>query len=205
MNYSGNKNDSELSLQDILEKYYSPIWMNNFYLLFQSKSDADDVTQSVFLVLLEKWDSIDRTNVGAWLYGVARRKLYEFYRQKKIEGVTVFSAEILNAIIKQDDYFENDTYFKLSEEIILKIKSEILDSLSHDEIKLYNDYFVKGMSYEDIMKLYSLSYSAAASRVHRLKDKLNHLVGEKSSALLSLGITYTAFSLYLLMLMYNNR
>ena len=196
--------DSRKLLEEIISDYYPKIWENNYYLLNGSTSDADDLTQSVFMVLAEKWDNLEKTNIGAWLYGVARRKLYEFYRSKKKESKNVISIELLK--IDPQQYDEAiDSYLETSDDTINKIKNEILDMLSEDERKLYEEYFENGVPYEKIMQMYSISYSAATSRVNRLKEKINHYITIKSASLYSLGFIYFAMTLSLMKDFFNGR
>ena len=159
--------------------------------------DADDLTQNVFTVLSEKWDTLEKTNIGAWIFGVARRKLYEYYREKKKTTANIVSMELLKTELTQYDQ-DNDTYFLIDDETINKIKDEILDMLSDDERELYEEYFVKGVPYEIIMQIYSISYSAATSKVNRLKEKINHCISVKSASLLSFGLVYSAITLSLM-------
>ena len=192
-NYS---DDSDLSLEQVIEKYYPVIYENNYYLLFKSKVNAQDVTQNVFTLLVEKWDELEKTHIRAWLFSVARLKLYEFYRSNKRISDHVVSLELLKDELPISNEI-HDTY-NIDDKTLEKIKEEVLDMLTDDERRLYEDYFVNGVSYDKLMKLYSISYSAVTTRVSRLKEKLNHCIGVKSASLLSFGFVYSTITLSLL-------
>lgn len=205
MSDNNRSDDSVKLLEETVKKYYPRIWENNFYLLHGSAIDADDVTQSVFTVLSEKWDKIDKKYVGAWLYGVSRRKLLEFFRKKKKDSENVISIEVLNkSKYKQLDKTDYD-YPGPDDEIINRIKNEVLDMLSEKERKLYWEFFENGASYEELMRIYSISYSTAATRISRLREKLRGLITVKSSLFCLVGSAFPALTLYLIKELFKGR
>ena len=46
-------------------------------------ADAEELTQQVFLKMLERWDSYDREReIGVWVYAIARNTVIDFYRTR---------------------------------------------------------------------------------------------------------------------------
>ena len=196
MSKENHSDDSDLTIDQVIRKYYPIILKNNLHLLNKSKANADDVTQNVFMVLVEKWDTLNKKTVGAWLFGVARLKIYEFYRANKKFEDNVVSLELIKEERKSFDEILNT--YQMDEMTLDKIKAEVLGMLSDDERQLYEYYFENGVSYDKLMELYSISYSAATSKVNRLKNKINHYISIKSASLLTFGFAYSLITLSLL-------
>ena len=76
---------SDLDLNDIIDDYYDSIWSYTLFLSGHNPDAAEEITQEVFLCLIEKWHVIKKENVGGWLFGVARRKFYEYIKAEKKE------------------------------------------------------------------------------------------------------------------------
>jgi len=198
-------NDSDLSLDEIIEKYYTTIWRNTLFLVRFSEDDAYDITQNVFLLLAQKWDELDKSNIGAWLFEVSRRKIFDFFRteEKQRGGKHVISIESSNCILSDFAFYDN--YFEVNPDLLERIKNEVLDSLSSEERSLYNDLFVNGRSYKDIVELYSISYTDATTKGQRLRDRIKKLIVIKVNSLNLFGITYLSFTIYLLSVLLNEK
>ena len=84
------------------EKYHRAIYMYCLGLLNGDVSAAEDCTQEVFLLLLEKKDSLDfDVNIRGWLYACANRIVKEYlkrerYRQSFISDIELFDAELVD-------------------------------------------------------------------------------------------------------------
>ena len=198
--------DSKLTPEQIIDKYYEIIRANALYLTNRSKSDAEDLTQNVFMLMVEKWDTISHDRIGAWLLEVERRKALEYFRtQDKQKG----GKDVVYAV---DPAYETapvlavtDAYFDATPELIEELKREILDSLDEDERRLYEDVFVNGRSYDDIAALYSTTGHALRTRVWRLRKKISKMIGKKGGDLGLNGIAYLSFAAYLASVMFHDR
>lgn len=202
-NYS---DDIDLEIDEIVDKYYDAIHTTIFFLCNHSKIIAEDITQNVFMFLIQSWDKLDKSKTGAWLFEVARRKIYEYLRTENSQrgGKNVISSTAFDNldIILQPTY---DQYFNPNDATIERIKNEILDSLSYDERKLYGDFFVNGKSYEEIVELYSMPYSTLTTKMSRLKHKVDKAIKQKSFDLGLYGMLYIPFAIYLTMALYTKR
>ena len=154
---------SDLDLNDIIDDYYESIWSYSLFLSGHNPDAAEEITQEVFLCLIEKWHVIKKENVGGWLFGVARRKFYEYIKAEKKEN-------------KNEASIFDDEYFCPDESVIDEAKKKILDSLSDDERNMFNQYFEKKMTYNEIMKELGITYYSAKMRVFRLRKKIINAV-----------------------------
>lgn len=195
--------DADLDIRGIIDKYYDAVKANALYVT-RSEDAASDVTQEVFKTLVEKWEKIDRNYAGVWLFGVTRRKLLEFFHKSaRADGILPLEdAEIVdNKALSSDD-----VYFDLTDEQLDAAKERVLSVLTDDERALYEAYFVERKTYGDICALYSLSYSAATSRVKRIRRKLERSVKENGpDALIVLLSVSGAAMAYFSNMIFNGR
>ncbi len=161
-----NNNDTS-ELDEFIRSNYDLIWTAAYCLANRSKESADEITQDVFLLLVQKWDTLQKDNIKAWLLAAARNKTLEYFRTEKKQsgGINICLEEV-------SEIPDHDSSYELSEKEILKIKDELLKTLTEEERQLYNAYYEKNISYEDIVKLYSLPLFTARSKIWRITNKL---------------------------------
>lgn len=192
-------NDAALTIDEIVDKYYGAIHANAMYLTNFNEPAADDITQSVFLLLVEKWQKLDPVHIGAWLFETERRKLLEYYRTVHSRGGN--NIECPDPLPTNDDdeaLAACDEYFVPDAKTLEEIKDEILAQLSEEERGLYKAYFLRDMSVSDVTALYSISYDAATSRIRRLREKLYKFVDKKANDLNLSGFAYISFVIYVI-------
>ena len=170
---------SDLDLNDIIDDYYDSIWSYSLFLSGHNPDAAEEITQEVFLCLIEKWHVIKKENVGGWLFGVARRKFYEYIKAEKKEKKHLLYYDDPDSPFfsdKNEAAIFDDEYFCPDESVIDEAKKKILDSLSDDERNMFNQYFEKKMTYNEIMKELGITYYSAKMRVFRLRKKIINAV-----------------------------
>ena len=136
---------SDLDLNDIIDDYYDSIWSYSLFLSGHNPDAAEEITQEVFLCLIEKWHVIKKENVGGWLFGVARRKFYEYIKAKKKEKKHLlyyddpdspFFSDKNEAAIFDDEYLINLDKSKTSQE---NIENNLISSTSSSLIQSVNN------------------------------------------------------------------
>ena len=184
--------DAGLDLEGVVEKYYNAVKSNAMHAT-RSETAAADITQDVFALLVDRWDRLSPDKIGGWIFAVLRRKLFEYFRKIERDG----SVMPINEAVEDDlRLSEEDSYFELTDSEFEAIKERVLSVLSDSERALYEMYFVEGRSYEDICDLYSLGYRAAASRVKRIRRKLETSIKNNGTDILPV---FAAFVLVPLM------
>lgn len=172
--------DLGLTLEETVKKYYDAVKANALYVTGE-ESAAEDVTQNVFTLLVERWDVLERSRVGAWIFKTLRNKLLEYFREKTRDGeiIPLENADNLN----DEALLTDDAYFKLTDEQIDEIRERVLSVLNERERELYESYFISGHSYEEICGVYRIRYTAASSRINRIRRKLEKSIKDNKDVL----------------------
>ena len=197
-----NVPDIDLDIREIIEKYYDTVKSTALYVT-RSEDIASDITQDVFTTLVEKWDHINRKYTGAWILGVTRNKLFEYFRQNNKNSAVIPLED--TAITDDNALSSYDSYFELSDEQLNSLKEKVLSVLSENERRIYEAYFVEKHTYDEICALYSMSYSAATSRIKRIRRKLERSIKENGPDTLGLLAVSTAALTYVAQLIFNGR
>lgn len=161
-----------MDIKSIIEKYYSKIYNICLYRTGYNKAAAENCTNEVFILLVVKWENVSKRDVYRWLLKTTDYKLKEYFRQKKKDTVIISfenSEQELSSPTELNDEI-------ISDEEIEKYKERILSELSDQEKALYRDYFEDKLSYKQIADKLGIKYSTAASRVSKLKSKLENEV-----------------------------
>ena len=80
------KNDIRKEFTDVYNLYY-PLVFNTVYTKVSIKEDANDICQEIFLILLEKFESVE--DAKRWLLGTMKNILYEYYRKRKKANIDI--------------------------------------------------------------------------------------------------------------------
>lgn len=161
---------------EAVRAYYDVVWNTAFWLSDKSSTAADEIAQNVFLLLTERWGTVEIRNVGAWLVGATKKKYLEYRRsERRQRGVPEGSPDV-SELTGADEPSTEDEYFVPSEEEIERLKAEIISELPEDDRILYERYFRDKMSYGELTMLYSISYTGVRSRVHRLRTRILRII-----------------------------
>ena len=149
---------------------------------------AEEITQSVFIVLSRKAASIPTRNLSGWLYntavGEARNAVRKTMRRDRI------NREYMNEI-------KGNESRKAAWEEISPILDEAVAELPKDEKRLVVMRFFEQLDYREISKGMGCSEQACRKRSERALDRLAEILGRKgfrtSSGVLASGLA--AFAL----------
>ncbi|MBE6648080.1 MAG: sigma-70 family RNA polymerase sigma factor [Ruminococcaceae bacterium] len=134
--------------------------------------DARDIAQEVFLIFIDKINEIDKTKARAWLYGTANNKLSEYMKSPDFK-LTQISEEIES---KLKSISLEEEYFNCSEKEILYKKDIILNCLSDEKRKFYEDYYIRKLSHKEIAEKNGISVQASKVRKNRLMLELVKII-----------------------------
>ena len=149
---------------DILIKAYLPKVYNRVHSLVP-ESDAEDVTQDIFLSLVDSIDSFKgRSAFGTWLHRIVMNKIADYHRRasrRKERPIEVEDTRVANPWKAMDD------------ELIVK---EALVELQekHREILLLK--FSEGLSFGEIAETLGLTYEATRSRYRRAIEAVREII-----------------------------
>lgn len=158
------KINKDKALEIIYKKYYAKV-KSLCYKLLYNKNEAEDVTQDVFIKIIEKIDTFSfRSSIGTWIYRIAINHIFNI--NKKLNFHLEFSDDILQNLA----YIETDVAIDLK-----KIEIEIgraLEKLKDDEKKVFILREYEGLSYKDISKILDMNEGTVKSKLFYIRIKL---------------------------------
>ena len=152
-----------------------------------NSSDADDVTQDIFILLYMNLDELSAkpdVDFSKWLYRTAANKINEQYRklkkQRKILDIDSLSD------LTEISYSDNYEYEKTKNTDFDKYAHEIVASLSPDERMMYNFIYNERLKYADIANRTGRSLAAVKVAAMRLRKLIYAKAGAISQSFVSL-------------------
>lgn len=82
--------------------YFTPLFRYIFYRV-KDHEVAEDLTQTIFVRLFEKLDSMDAKNPRAYLYMIARNIVIDFWKKKKATPVDFTDPEVKHPVTDATD------------------------------------------------------------------------------------------------------
>ncbi|PCI53555.1 MAG: RNA polymerase subunit sigma [Methylophilaceae bacterium] len=127
---------------------------------------AEDILQEVFIQVVKNINSLkDKAKLQAWLYQICRNKIIDYYRIKKLDTVSIDSAETADDKEAPQEAAQLDSCIRILISDLPASVSAIMQASELDEIKQ-----------KDIAINEGLSLPAVKSRIRRgrvlLKKKL---------------------------------
>jgi len=156
----------------LYEKYSKHIFRYAYYRL-GDRTDAEDMTERVFLRL---WENLPRDiqregiqNVRAWLYRVVHNLIVDYYRSRKIEQPIDLYEDNLQGESSAHDAIEKE---HKTREMITAIQR--LDEKSQHVIILR---FIEGLSHKETAKEVGISEGHVRMIQFRALKKMKDLLG----------------------------
>lgn len=153
-------------LEEFVKKYYRAIYLYCLQLLNQDVLAAEDCTQDVFVLMIQKKDTLDfDQNIRGWLYAAADR-ICKDYRKREMKRTALITASLdeITDIPDPNSPIEPDV---------------MLSCLSDDEVQLLREYYSE--QYGERMLLaekYDMTHSQLGKKIYTIRKKLKkHLKG----------------------------
>lgn len=108
-----------------------------------NKEDGADITQSVFLLFMQRADVLENKRIKSWLISVASLKVKEYFRQKE-KDCSYLRYEDCDDII--DDSQENDKIIEDFEKLLNDTQKKILSVLTEKEKAVFIKRFIEKKS-----------------------------------------------------------
>jgi len=157
----------------LIRAHYDPVFAQ---IRSQVNGDADlaaELTQRAFEVLLHKRDEIVE-NVGAYVRGIARRKLIEHFRGDRGPS----DDEQLSQIPDTSDGIA--TLLSRRQDVALLARA--LRMLPEDDQRLLLWHYADGLTQRAIGERLGLGKQQVNGRIDRARDKLHHLLEEHAES-----------------------
>lgn len=142
----------------------------------ENPNDARDVTQEVFLFLVEKSETLNDDKISAWLFSVANKKIHEMQREmqreKKRTRFLIYNSDLINYEVASEFDFDCEAEdFLYGDEIESKIEW-IKSKLEPKERELFKYAYEQKLKNSEIAEKLSVSKEVVSVRKSRLKSKI---------------------------------
>ena len=159
--------------EDVLSSHEKQIF-NHIYRMVGNRHDAEDLTQTTFIKVFDKFNSINESrNLKSWIYTIATNTVIDWMRSRK-------NKKSLNIISDPDSGFETldaeTPYTKLaSKELVYDIHSALqkIKPIYQTVILLF---YKEDFSYEEISKMLAIPLNTVKTYIHRAKADLKNLL-----------------------------
>ncbi len=160
------------SLNEFTSAHYDPIYKFCLSRLNYMESDAYDVTNNVFLILCQKWKSVNKNHAEGWLYKTAKNKIHEYRRENYRHLSNIYDID------KYEDSIEVSYNMESchSEEAIEKYKTELLKRLRPEENALFDCYYIQKKGYRELSGIYHINEGALRTRIARINRKIRNMI-----------------------------
>jgi len=162
---------------ELMEKHHSFVW-RLLVRLGLPGSDAEDATQQVFFVVFSKQDlRLETTQERGYLYGVASRVAFEFFRKNKKHASDASEPdEYLGPLVSMEDLVDQRRARELLDRILLTLPFHYRQVLVLSELD--------GFSKSEIARTLDLPEGTVASRLRRAKrifeEKVKRATGTRT-------------------------
>ena len=169
-----------LAFERLLDAYETRVY--RLALRFTSSvSDAEDVTQEVFLAIYKGLGQFrGNSALGTWIYRIAMNHCLEFRRKRKLDCMPYDDELSLASNDWRQDPFQSADRHELSEKVEAALNC--LSPLHRDVIVLHE---LQGMTYQEVAAALGVPVGTVKSRLsnafRRLRDLLGGYVREEGA------------------------
>jgi RNA polymerase sigma factor (sigma-70 family) len=147
----------------LYDLYIQPVF-RYLYRQVDSLQDAEDLTSQTFVAAYEALPRFQGQNhFAAWLFGIARHKLMDYYRRKSAQP----QLQISETLSKEEDLLGQI----ILNEDLSHLRSLIQDLTREEQDLIYLRYLV-GLSYAEIAEVVGKSMEAVKKSVYRLLARI---------------------------------
>ena len=159
------KNGNEAAFEVIYRQYANKI-LRFCYFKTSNKDLAADMTHDIFIKVWKNLSSVEPEKFNAWIYTIARNKVIDYYRTKKVhaqlnEQITDSGAKDLYEVAHKKHEFE-------------KI-SGLLKRMKDDYRDIVLLRIMQELSVEEVADVLKISKSNVRVKTHRALKKLQSL------------------------------
>ncbi len=177
---SGLKKGDNDSFQLLVELYQDKVY-NTCLGFVRNESDADDLTQEVFIEVFLKINTFrGKASFSTWLYRIAVNKSLEFIRKQKRKKRFGF----LRSLITYEDISYNNLKnydhpgIQFEKKELATELFKALDKLPVNQKTAFTLHKIEGLSYEEISEVMEKSIPSVESLMHRAKVSLRELLSD---------------------------
>jgi len=163
---------------DVFYKKYFKIVFGYVKRRINDEKDAEELSNTI---ILSAWNSLPnfsgKSSEKNWIMGIARHKIVDFYRKKRIKTILFSSLPQLEDVADKTIGPEGDS---LKLELKREIK-EILNELSEGYGQILRLKYIDELKNGQIAKYLKKSYKAVESKLARARAKFRQIYERKNS------------------------
>lgn len=155
-------NDIVTKYRDELLKYCANKVLNDHFA-------AEEITNDVFVIMYQKWNTIRFTGTKTWLIKTANYRILNYFRNKNYEdSLYDFTDQNLPGELRYDALEDSI----VSEQFI----QTILSSLEDTERTLFTYRYTDGMTISEISEITEIPYSTVRLKLIDIENTIGNLI-----------------------------
>jgi RNA polymerase sigma-70 factor (ECF subfamily) len=163
---------TELDLESIVSKLYSPLYRFAFS-LSRNETQAADLTQETFLILAKQQAQVrDITKIKSWLFTTLRREFLRGLRSQSTHPEVELKPE------HQDELVADSGVLKASDAATVM---EALAGVDESYRMVLELFYLADLSYKEIAATLDIPIGTVMSRLSRGKEQLRTLLSKTDS------------------------
>lgn len=156
----------DLRAGDRIFHEFSPHFFRFFLLRTMNREAAEDLTQQVFIKIIQKISSFDKNKglFSSWAWQIARNSLKDYYKKKKSLSLNdFFEGQIPNLIENNDNVINK---IKLAE-VLREVRK-----LSGEEQEVFSLHYLSDLPYRKMSRILGKSENALRVMIYRINRKI---------------------------------
>ncbi len=167
------KSGNEDAFKEFISRYQKLV-LNTCYGFLNDKTDAEDVTQEVFISVFLSADKFnENSKISTWLYRIAVNKSLNYIRDNKkrniFRSIESFFGNDKNDELQIADSSDYDSDSSETDDERRKILQTAIDSLSQRQKTAFILNKYENLSYKQISEVMNLSVPSVEGLIHRAK------------------------------------
>ncbi len=144
--------------------------------IVQDESEAEDITQEVFIEILESIRHFKGgSRLSTWIYRIAITRSLEAVRKRKRKKrfgfmIRLFQKEPIKPEVDIPDFVHPGVLLENKEKAAVLFKA--IDSLPENQKIAFTLHKIEDLSYEEIAKVMNVTLPSVESLIHRAKTNL---------------------------------
>ena len=171
-----------MNLDEIIDEYYGKIYKLCLFYLNNNGSEAEELTQEIFLKVFKKQSSFKgESGIYTWIYRIAVNTLINYIKRKKIVEFFSFESipEVEGEVADPAEQMEQDENQKQK----LELFQACIKRLSNREKAAFFLFHYRELRQKEIAEIMETSVSAIESLIHKAMKKMKKCVKEEPGGL----------------------
>jgi RNA polymerase sigma-70 factor (ECF subfamily) len=156
--------DSEAII--IFYKTYSPELYRYLQKKLPNKEDAEEVLNDIFLAAIDELAFFKKeSSIKTWLFKIARNKVVDFYRKRKIKSILLSQAPFLEIIANEI----NQPEFQFEKDKVRNRIERAFYNISLQYQKILHLHYEEHIPVKELAIVFNLSFKATESLLFRAR------------------------------------